>query len=68
MEPVDFVVTNNDGDFAFLLATDDSDKVTVARTSCVVPCSQEEFVIDLPVGATVKGIPSYVQEPAPGEN
>lgn len=68
MDPVDFVVMNNDGDFAFLLATDKSDEVTVTRTSCVTPCSREEFIVDLPVGAVVKGIPSYVQEPAPGEN
>lgn len=68
MDPVNFVVMNNDGDFAFLLSTDKTEELTVARTSCVVPCSKEEFVVDLPVGTTVKGIPSYVHEPAPGEN
>jgi hypothetical protein len=68
MDPVYFLVMQNDGDYAFLTSTDTSVEMTVTRTSCVEPCSPEEFILDLPVGTIVRGTPAYVHEPAGGVN
>jgi hypothetical protein len=68
MESIDFVVIGNDGDEAILTNLNRRDLVTVMRDSCNTPCTKEEFLTDLPVGATVAGISSHISNPAPGEN
>ena len=60
-----FVITQNDGNTAYLTAVDDSDAVTIIRPPAE---TKEEFQRLLKVGLTVEGTPSPIAEIAPGVN